>query len=125
MNVQQVIALLVASEDTISLDAPNGSTEDEPSFSDTLEDDVAYSPEQVVISQMLETHIQDLLKNLTPDERKILRLRYGLEGIPEHSLKEAGKKLGVTHETIRQVENKALRKLVQPSRTRMLHDFLS
>jgi RNA polymerase primary sigma factor len=125
MNVQQVIALLVASEDTISLDAPNGSTEDEPSFSDTLEDDIAYSPEQVVISQMLETHIQDLLKNLTPDERKILRLRYGLEGIPEHSLKEVGKKLGVTHETIRQVENKALRKLVQPSRTRMLHDFLS
>jgi len=54
-----------------------------------------------------------------------LRLRYGLDGTPEHSLKEVGKKLGVTYEAIRQVENKALRKLVQPSRTRMLHDFLS
>jgi len=125
MNAQQVIALLVASEDTVSLDAPNGSTDDEPPFSDTLEDDIAYSPEQVVISQMLETHVQDLLQGLTPNERKILRLRYGLEGIREHSLKEVGKKLGVTHEAIRQVENKALRKLVQPSRTRMLHDFLS
>jgi len=125
INVQQVIALMVASEDTISLDAPNGGTEEEPPFSDTLEDDNAYSPEQVVITQMLETHVQDLLKSLSPNERKILRLRYGLDGTPEHSLKEVGKKLGVTYEAIRQVENKALRKLVQPSRTRMLHDFLS
>jgi RNA polymerase primary sigma factor len=124
MNVQHVITLMVASEDTISLDAPNGSTEEEPPFSDTLEDDIAYSPEQVVITQMLETHVQDLLKGLTPNERKILRLRYGLDGAPEHSLKEVGKKLGVTYEAIRQVENKALRKLVQPSRTRMLQDFL-
>ncbi len=119
------VALMVASEDTISLDAPNGGTEEEPPFSDTLEDDNAYSPEQVVITQMLETHVQDLLKSLSPNERKILRLRYGLDGTPEHSLKEVGKKLGVTYEAIRQVENKALRKLVQPSRTRMLHDFLS
>jgi len=125
MNVQQVIALIVASEDTISLDAPNGDTDDEPPFIDTLEDDIAYSPEQVVITHMLETHVQDLLKDLTPNERKILRLRYGLDGVREHSLKEVGKKLGFTHEAIRQVENKALRKLAQPSRTRMLHDFLS
>jgi RNA polymerase primary sigma factor len=125
IDVRQVIALLVASEDTVSLDAPTGSAEDEPPFSDTLEDDISYSPEQVVVTQMLETHIQDLLNGLNPNERKIIRLRYGLDGIREHSLKEVGKKLGVTHEAIRQVETKALRKLVQPSRTRMLHDFLS
>ena len=122
--VQEVIALLVASEDTISLDAPNGN-EEEPPFTETLEDDIVYAPEYVVVTQMLEMHIQDLLNGLSPNERRILRLRYGLNGVREHSLKEAGKKLGVTHEAIRQVEIKALRKLVQPSRTRMLHDFLS
>ena len=125
MNVQQVIALLVASEDTISLDAPNGSTEDEPSFSDTLEDDVAYSPEQVVISQMLETHIQDLLKNLTPDERKILRLRYGLHNGHAHTLEEVGRKFGLTRERIRQIEVEALRRLRHPRRSRQLRDYLT
>ncbi len=125
LNVRQVIALLIANEDTLSLDSPIGTSEDDPPFRDTIEDDLSYAPEQVVITQMLETHIQELLKGLTPNERKIISLRYGLQGVREHSLKEVGRKLGVTHEAIRQSEAKALRKLAQPSRTRMLQEFLS
>ena len=125
LDVRQVIALLIASEDTVSLDTPSGSAEDEPSFKDTLEDDAIYSPEQVVVSAMLEAHVQDLLNSLNSNERRIICLRYGLEGARAHSLKEVGKKLGVTYEAIRQVEVKALRKLAPPSRSRMLHDFLS
>jgi RNA polymerase primary sigma factor len=124
LNAQQVIALLIASEDTVSLDVASDNTDDEQAIKDTLEDDSIYAPEQVVVKRMLETYIQELLANLNPNERRIISLRYGLAGMQEHSLKEVGKKLGVTHEAIRQVEAKALRKLAEPSRSRMLHDFL-
>jgi RNA polymerase primary sigma factor len=124
LNVRQVVALLLASEDTLSLDSPTGSSEDDTSFRDTIEDDEVYSPEQVVITHMLETHIQEVLKSLSPNERKIISLRYGLQGLPELSLKEVGRKLGVTHEAIRQAEAKALRKLAQPCRNHMLDEFL-
>lgn len=124
MNVRQVIALLVANEDTISLDAVTDNTEDEQPIKETLEDDSIYAPEQVAVNHMLETYVQELLADLNPNERRIISLRYGLAGAHEHSLKEVGKKLGVTHEAIRQVESKALRKLAGPCRSRMLHDFL-
>ena len=124
ISERQALALLMTSEDTMSLDAPNGSADEESSLRETLEDDIIYSPEEVVITQMLEAHIQDLLKGLTPNERRIIRLRFGLGGASEHSLKELGRKLGVTHEAVRQVEVRALRKLSQPCRNRMLSDFL-
>jgi RNA polymerase primary sigma factor len=124
ISERQVVALLLASEETLSLDAPTGSPDEEIPFKDTIEDDLTYSPEQVVIRQMLEAHIQEVLQSLSPNERKILCLRYGLQGAREHSLKEVGRKLGVTHEAIRQAEAKALRKLAEPCRKRMLEEFL-
>lgn len=124
ISEQQAISLLANSEDTMSLDAPNGNLDDESSLRETLEDDAIYSPEEVVITQMLGSHIQALLKGLTPNEQRIIRMRFGLGGSCEHSLKELGRKLGVTHEAVRQVEVRALRKLAQPCRNDMLSDFL-
>ncbi len=124
ISEQQAITLLANSEDTMSLDAPNGNLDDEFSLRETLEDDAIYSPEEVVITQMLGAHIQTLLKGLTPNEQRIIRMRFGLGGTNEHSLKELGRKLGVTHEAVRQVEVRALRKLAQPCRNDMLSDFL-
>lgn len=124
ISEQQALSLLANSEDTMSLDAPNGNLDDDSSLRETLEDDVVYSPESVVITQMLEAHIQELLKGLTPNEQRIIRMRFGLGGTSEHSLKELGRKLGVTHEAVRQVEVRALRKLAQPCHNYMLSDFL-
>ncbi len=126
LSVRQVITLLIVSEETVSLDAPtiNAENEPQPSYRDTLEDDIAYSPEQIVLTQMLEKHIQDMLSSLTAQEQRIIRLRYGLNGANEHSLKELGHKLGVTHEAVRQAETKALRKLAKLSQSRKIHDFL-
>ena len=124
ISERQAISLLAASEDTMSLDAPNGNLDEESSLRETLEDDIIYSPEEVVITQMLEAHISDLLKGLTPNEQRIIRMRFGLGGNSEHSLKELGRKLGVTHEAVRQVEVRALRKLAQPCQNYMLSDFL-
>jgi RNA polymerase primary sigma factor len=101
-----------------------GGGDDEISLSEVLEDDPIYSPERVVIAQTLQAHVQDLLNCLTVRERKVLQLRYGLNGRGEHSLSETGRKLGLSHEAVRQVEFRALRKLDHPSRSRMLQDFL-
>lgn len=124
ISVQQVITLLSTNQETISLDMPRKGGDDEIALSEVLEDDPIYSPERVVLSQTLQAHIQDLLNCLTQRERKVLQLRYGLNGGAEHSLSETGKKLGLSHEAVRQVEFRALRKLDHPCRDRMLQDFL-
>jgi RNA polymerase primary sigma factor len=124
VSVQQVISLLSTNQETISLDSPRKGGEDDIVLSEVLEDDPIYSPERVVIFQTLQEHIQDILNDLTPRERKVLQLRFGLNGNSEHSLTETGKKMGLSHEAVRQVEFRALKKLDLPCRDRMLQDFL-
>jgi RNA polymerase primary sigma factor len=124
VSVQQVVALLSTNQETVSLDMPRRGGDDDISLSDILEDDPVYSPERIVIRQTLQEHIRDLLEDLSQRERRVLQLRYGLDGNGEHSLSETGKKLGLSHEAVRQVEFRALRKLDHPSRSKMLQDFL-
>ena len=124
VSVQQVIALLSTNQETVSLDMPRKGGDDEITLIDMLEDDPIYSPERVVISETLKEHIHDLLAELSQRERRVLQLRYGLNGQGEHSLSETGKKLGLSHEAVRQVEFRALRKLDSPSRSKRLQDFL-
>lgn len=124
VSVQQVLALLSTNQETISLDMPRRGGDDEILLSEILEDDPVYSPERIVIRQTLQEHIRDLLDCLSQRERRVLQLRYGLDGNGEHSLSETGKKLGLSHEAVRQVEFRALRKLDHPSRSKMLQDFL-
>lgn len=124
VSVQEVIELLSTKQETISLDMPRKGGDDDISLSELLEDDPSYSPERVVIAQTLQAHVQDLLNYLTQREKRVLQLRYGLNGGAEHSLSETGRKLGLSHEAVRQVEFRALRKLDHPSRSRMLQDFL-
>jgi RNA polymerase primary sigma factor len=125
LEVRQVIDLLTMTQETISLDKPRRVSEDELlPLSDLLEDDPSYSPECVVITQTLEAQVRDLLASLTEREREVIQLRYGLDGSREHTLHEVGRKLGLSHETVRQVETRSLRKLDPLSRTRELDDFL-
>lgn len=122
-NVEEVVALLSASPEVISLDTPGRGGENEPPLSEVLEDDPNYSPERVVLKETLQEHVQELLSQLTARERRVLELRYGLN-THEHSLQEISRKMGLSHEAVRQVELRALRKLSHPSRDRMLQDFL-
>ena len=125
VSVQQVLSLLSTNQETISLDMPRKSAgDDDISLTDVLEDDPCYSPERVVLGETLKEHIHDLLESLSQRERRVLQLRYGLNGLGEHSLSETGKKLGLSHEAVRQVEFRALRKLDHPSRSKMLQEFL-
>jgi RNA polymerase primary sigma factor len=126
LNTSQVIELLRMNQEQepLSLDIQRKVGEDELPLIDLIEDESVNTPEHVVITQTLEVQIRDLLKSLTQRERRVIQLRYGLDGNSEHTLQEAGKKLGLSHEAIRQLESRALRKLDPLSRDRKLDDFL-
>ncbi len=127
LSVQQIVDLLVItkSQEPLSLDIRRKVGDDDLPLSDLLEDDQTNSPEQIVITQTLEAQIRDLLQSLSPRERQVIRYRYGLEGDREHTLHEVGRKLGLSHEAVRQVECRALRKLDPLSRDRKLEEFLA
>ena len=73
---------------------------------------------------MLKDQVEEVLSTLTPRERRVLQLRFGLEDGRSRTLEEVGKEFGVTRERIRQIEAKALRKLRHPSRSKKLKDYL-
>ena len=126
VSVEQVIELLmmIQAQDPLSLDIRRRVGDDEIPLSDLLEDDQVNSPERIVIAQTLEVLIRELLNDLTPRERSVIRLRYGLDDGHEHTLNEAGRKLGLSHEAVRQIEYRALKKLDPLSRKRKLEEFL-
>lgn len=117
LSQQQVVDLLVLarSQEPLSLDLRRQMGEDDIPLSDLLEDDPAHAPEQVVIQQALATRLQNLLAGLTPRERQVIRYRYGLDGHREHTLQATGRKLGISHEAVRQIEARALFQLAQRS----------
>ena len=73
---------------------------------------------------ILHTEMEGALDTLSPRERRVLQLRFGLVDGHQRTLEEVGKRFGVTRERIRQLEAKALRKLRHPSRSQKLRDFL-
>ena len=127
VGVEQIIELLmmIQAQDPLSLDIRRRVGEDEIPLSDLLEDDQVNSPERIVIAQTLEVLIRELLNDLTPRERSVIRLRYGLDDGHEHTLNEVGRKLGLSHEAVRQIECRALKKLDPLSRKRKLEEFLA
>ena len=107
----------------ISLESPIGE-EENSHLSDFIEDRNALPPVDAASKQLLKEQIEDVLSSLTPRERRVLRLRFGLEDGRSRTLEEVGKEFSVTRERIRQIEAKALRKLRHPSRSRRLRDYL-
>ncbi len=127
VDVEQVtdLLLMIQAQDPLSLDIRRRVGEDEIPLSDLLEDDQVNSPERIVIAQTLEVLIRELLNDLTLRERSVIRLRYGLDDGHEHTLNEVGRKLGLSHEAVRQIEYRALKKLDPLSRKRKLEEFLA
>jgi len=107
----------------ISLETPIGEEED-LHLGDLVEDREAVSPSDAALLTMLRSDVEHVLDSLTPRERRVLQLRFGLDDDHECTLEEVGKRIGVTRERIRQIETKALRKLRHPSRSTKLRDYL-
>ncbi len=102
--------IIKISQDIVPLEAPVGSEEDSK-LSDFIEDKDAPSPIEDTSHQILKENIKSMLTYLSPRERKILEMRFGLIDGVSHTLEEVGQDFGVTRERIRQIEAKVLQKL--------------
>ena len=98
--------------------------EDDSHLGDFIEDPSAPAPQEAASNQLLKEQVIEILSTLTPRERKVLELRFGIEDGRSRTLEEVGKEFSVTRERIRQIEAKALRKLRHPSRSTRLRDYL-
>ena len=123
LTVERVREMYDITRRPISLDIPVGD-EGETRLSDFIEDRSGSEPVDTISAEDLRAQLQDILETLSPREREVLTLRFGLEDGRPHTLEEVGQKFGVTRERIRQIESKALRKLRHPIRKKLLEDFL-
>ncbi|MEX2222184.1 MAG: sigma-70 family RNA polymerase sigma factor [Candidatus Rokuibacteriota bacterium] len=118
---RKVRLILESSRKPLSLETPIG---DDSELGDFLEDKGAESPNDNLITQDLTLQVERALSTLSPKEKEILRLRFGIGDAGEHTLEEVGRRFSVTRERIRQIETKALRKLRHPLRGRALRAFV-
>lgn len=123
VSTEKVTDINRASMQPVSLETPIGD-EEESFLGDFIEDRNSPEPVEAATQHMLRDQVEQVLKSLSSRERRILRLRFGLENGRTHTLEEVGRYFGVTRERIRQVEAKALSKLRHPSRRKRLRDFL-
>ena len=114
--------MLQVAQPPLSLETPVGEEED-AELGMYIEDVTSPSPAQAVYENMLRERVDEVLSTLSPREARVLRLRFGLGHDRAYTLEEVGQKFGLTRERIRQIEGKALRRLRQPCRARLLRDY--
>jgi len=110
MDIRKVRQIMRISQDILSLDAPVWSEED-TSLWDFIEDDKNPTPDNQTNMNLLKDNLYEMLDFLTPRERKIIIMRFGLDGWDLHTLEEVWREFWVTRERIRQIESKTLEKL--------------
>jgi RNA polymerase primary sigma factor len=123
IDAERVAEIQRIAQEPVSLETPIGEEEDSQ-LGDFLEDKELLSPDDAAANQLLREELENMIDELAPREREVLRLRFGLEDGHPYTLEEVGRRFGVTRERIRQIEAKALRKLRHPSRSKKLRDFI-
>ena len=123
MPVDKVRDILKVAQEPVSLETPIGEEEDSH-LGDFIPDDEAPAPADAVSFTMFREQLEEVLNTLTPREKSVLKLRFGLEDGRTRTLEEVGREFNITRERIRQIEAKALRKLRHPSRSKKLRDYL-
>ena len=124
MPAWKVRKALKIAQQPISLETPIGD-DGETTIASFIEDRRSANPAETAITNNLRELTEDVLSTLTPREKEIIKMRFGLDQSgEERTLEEVGKHFNVTRERIRQIEAKALAKLRHPSRSRRLRAFL-
>ncbi|MCL5784386.1 MAG: RNA polymerase sigma factor RpoD, partial [Patescibacteria group bacterium] len=114
--------IIKVSQEPTSLETPVGDEEDSH-LGDFIADQ-GLQPDEQATRELLKIHLDEVLDSLSPREKRVLQLRFGLEDGKQRTLEEVGKEFGVTRERIRQIEAKAIRKLKHPTRAKKLRDYL-
>jgi len=122
MEPEEILNLLRIAKEPVSLEGQLGDME-EVSLGDLIEDQSSPRADEYTAQRDLVEHLEEALKKLSPREEKVLRLRYGLGGEEVKTLEEIGNMFGVSRERVRQIEQKGLRKLRHPSRSKVLRSF--
>ncbi len=125
VDVDKIYQIEKIDQDTVSLESPVGDDEGDgkSTLGDFIKDDKILSPDQEVARRILADQLKEILEELSPKEREILKLRHGLEDGIYHTLEEVGKKFGVTRERIRQIEAKALERIRTHDKAKRLRSY--
>ncbi len=123
LTAERVREIQKISQEPVSLETPIGEEEDSQ-LGDFIEDAGAVAPPEAASDSMLREQLEQVLDGLADRERKVIKLRFGLEDGHPRTLEEVGREFGVTRERIRQIESKTLAKLRHPSRSGKLKDYM-
>ena len=124
LEVDKVRHIIKISQETVSLEAPIGSEDDDDSvLGEFVKDEKEISPTVIAGRKLLQERLQVILDDLLPREQKILAMRFGLEDGVTHTLEEVGREFGVTRERIRQIEAKALEKIRKHDQAKKLEGY--
>ncbi|MDP3900566.1 MAG: sigma-70 family RNA polymerase sigma factor [bacterium] len=122
-EVDKVRHIIKISQDTISLETTVGDDEEDSTLEDFIEDVKNVMPDRSAALKLLKDYVRDIIKELSPRERKILEMRFGLVDGVSHTLEEVGQEFEVTRERIRQIEAKALEKIQKMAGIEKLRDY--
>ena len=123
VSISKLRDIVKIAQEPLSLETPIGKEEDSR-LGDFIEDSAADAPIKTVASELLKEDLAEVLCTLSPRERDVLRLRFGMDDGRQRTLEEVGQLFGVTRERIRQIEAKALRKLRHPNRRKKLEEYV-
>ncbi len=123
LEVDKIHHLIKIAEKTVSLETPVGEDEEDSILAEFIADEKTPPPSLEAARKLLRERLKEIMDDLTPRERKILSMRFGLEDGITHTLEEVGKVFGVTRERIRQIENKALEKIRQHRKLKKLEGY--
>ncbi len=121
--VDKVKSVLSISKEPVSLDKPIGNDSEDSLLGDFIEDKSTISPERMAERTLLKKQVDDVLSTLTTREERVIRLRFGIDDGYHRTLEEVGNIFNVTRERIRQIEDKALKKLRHPTRSTALMEL--